>query len=172
MPVTTSDASAYYPKVEALLIDQVRKSKKAWLAGALALLGVAAVCAAIAYFALTPRESARILVMCAFAVPLAIGLAIPSFGDPKKAKVLTTLRTRTHAIVWVYVLTVRGQGAGSWIVLGLEDGKTQRLPVEMGRENELLEAVAPLAPHATFGFSPENQARFKSAPVSMRVAAR
>jgi hypothetical protein len=172
MPVTANDTSAQYRKVEALLIDQVRKSKKAWRAGALALLGVAAVCALAAYFALPPQDRTRILVMCALAVPVAIAFAIPSFGDPKKAKVLTTLRTRSDAIVWVYVLTVRGQGAGSWIVLGLEDGKTQRLPVEIGREKELLQAVAPLAPHATFGFSPENEARFRSAPQSMRVAAR
>ena len=168
---TMNDVSAYYAQVEGLLIDQVRKSKRAWLAGALALLGVAAVCALLAYFALAPHESKRIFVMCAFAVPLAGGLMIPSFGDPKNAAVLATLRTRAHAIVWVYVQTVRGQGAGSWIVLGLEDGKTQRLPVEMGRENELLDAVAPLAPRATFGFSPEHQARFKSAPASMRAAA-
>ena len=63
----------------------------------------------------------------------------------------------------------RLEGKISWIVLGLEDGKRQRLPVEMGREAELLDLVAPLAPHATFGFSPENEARFRSAPASMRV---
>lgn len=169
MNAPTADTSAYYARVEALLVDQVRKSKRGWLAGSIALLSIAAICAAVAYFALTPAESARIFVMCALAVPLAIGLAIPSFGDPRKARVLTTLRTRAGSIVWVYVLTVRGQGAGSWIVLGLEDGKRQRLPVEMGREAELLDLVAPLAPHATFGFSPENEARFRSAPASMRV---
>jgi hypothetical protein len=169
MEAMTTAANAHYPRVEALLIDQIRKKKKSWRAGALALLGVAAVCAAVAYFGLSPEENKRILVMCAFAVPVAFGLMIPSFGDPKNAGVLTTLRTRNDSIVWVYVMTVRGKGAGSWIVLGLEHGKRERLPVEIGREKELLDAVAPLAPRATFGFSPENDARFRSAPASMRV---
>lgn len=173
MPPTPTNqaASPHYAKVEALLIDQVRKKKKEWRLGAMALLAIAALCAAAAYFFLTPQESGRIFAMCIVAVPISIGLMIPSFGDPKNARVLRTLRAETSSIVWMYVMTVRGRGAGSWIVLGLENGKRKRLPVEMGREDELLAAVAPLASHATIGFSPENDARFRNAPATMRRAA-
>lgn len=156
------------PDLESLLVEQIREAKRGWRAGAITMVLLMLVLGAIAWFAIEPPQGQRIAALAGFGVLVGFLLFIPSLGDPAKARILETLRTRADRIVWLYVFTQRGQGAGSWIVIGFDDGKRDRITAAMGREEEVLRAISTLAPRATLGFSPELEARFLRAPVELR----
>lgn len=158
------------PEIETLLVEMIRDSKRGWRTGGLTMIVLMLVLAAISWLALDPREGKGLAALCGLGVIVGLGLLVPSFGDPTKAKILTTIRERAGQIVWLYVFTQRGNGAGSWIVMGFEDGKRDRVPATMGREDEVLRAMARLAPRATVGFSPANEATFLKRPVELRRA--
>lgn len=158
------------PETETLLVEMIRDSKRGWRSGGLTMIVLMLVLAAISWLALDPREGKGLAALCGLGVIVGLGLLVPSFGDPTKAKILTTIRERAGQIVWLYVFTHRGNGAGSWIVMGFEDGKRDRIPATMGREDEVLRAMARLAPRATVGFSPANEATFAKRPIELRRA--
>jgi len=156
------------PALEALLIEQIRENKRGWRAGAITTVVLMVVLGALSWFALEPPQGERSAALAGLGVFVGLLLFIPSLGDPAKAKILETLRTRASHIVWLYVFTQRGQGAGSWIVMGFDDGKRHRVTVAMSREEEVVGPIAPLAPRATLGFSPELEARFLKSPFELR----
>jgi hypothetical protein len=158
------------PDVEALLVQMIRDSKRNWRSGGLAMIVLMVVLAAISWLALDPREGKGLAALCGLGVVVGLGLLVPSFGDPTKAKILATIRERAGQIVWLYVFTQRGNGAGSWIILGLDDGKRDRVPVTMGREDEVLRAMMRVAPQATVGFTPAHEATFLKRPFELRRA--
>ena len=158
------------PDPAPLLVEMLRDSRRGWRTGGLTMIVLMLVLAAISWLALDPREGKGLAALCGLGVIVGLGLLVPSFGDPTKAKILTTIRERAGQIVWLYVFTQRGNGAGSWIVMGFEDGKRDRVPATMGREDEVLRAMARLAPRATVGFSPANEATFLKRPVELRRA--
>lgn len=156
------------PELEALLVEAVRERKKMWRTGAITMVLLMVVLGALSFFALDPPQNVRVAALSGFGVFVGLLLFLPSLGDPTKAKILGTLRARADAIVWMYVFVQRGQGAGSWVVIGFDDGSRDRADAIMGREEELLRAMAAFAPQATLGFSPELEARFRQSPASLR----
>jgi hypothetical protein len=158
------------PDVEALLVQMIRDSKRNWRSGGLTMIVLMLVLAAISWLALDPREGKGLAALCGLGVLVGLGLLVPSFGDATKAKILGTIRERAGQIVWLYVFTQRGNGAGSWVVMGFEDGKRDRVPATMGREDEVLRAMTRLAPRATVGFSPAHEATFLKRPIELRRA--
>ncbi|MBX7191405.1 MAG: hypothetical protein K1X94_05080 [Sandaracinaceae bacterium] len=156
------------PDLEALLVEQIRASKKGFRQGGLTMIVLMIVLAGISLVALDGREGQGLAAMCALGVLVGLLLLIPSLGDPAKAKILTTIRSRAQSIVWLFVFTQRGQAAGSWIVMGFDDGTRDRVPAIMGREDEVLRAMAGLCPQATVGYSPAIEAQFTKAPVELR----
>lgn len=154
--------------IEALLVEQIRNRKRMWRVGAITMIVVMIVLAGVAWLGLSPHESRGIIRMAGLGALVGALLFIPSFGDPTKARILTTLRERASSIVWLYVHRQRGQSAASWIVVGFDDGKQDRVDADVGREEAVLTALAGLAPRATLGFSPEIEARFRQAPASLR----
>ncbi len=93
-----------------------------------------------------------------------------SLRNPARAAAIDILRSRRDDVVWMYVLRQRGNGAASWIVLGTTDGKLHRAHVTIGEEEALLKRLVPLVPHATVGFSPPLQAKFRASPASFRTS--
>lgn len=160
--------AALPPQLEALLVEAARERKKMWRTGAITMVLLMLGLGALSYFALDPPENVRVAALAGFGLVVGLLLFLPSLGDPKKAKILDVLRRRADAIVWMYVHVQRGQGAGSWIVIGFDDGTRDRADAVMGREEELLRALGALAPRATLGFSPATEARFLQAPASLR----
>ncbi len=160
------------PELEALLVEQIRDSKKGFRNGGLTMIVLMVVLAAISLVALDPREGQGLAALCGLGVLVGALLLVPSFGDPRKAKILTTLRTRASDVVWLFVFTQRGQAAGSWIVMGFVDGTRDRVPAILGREDEVLRAMAACCPQATLGYSPAIEAQFAKAPVELRRLAR
>jgi DNA-binding transcriptional ArsR family regulator len=156
------------PELEALLVEAVRQRKKMWRTGAITMVLLMIVLGAISFFALDPPQNVRVAALAGFGAFVGVLLFLPSLGDPTKAKILDVLRRRADAIVWMYVHVQRGQGAGSWIVIGFDDGKRDRADAVMGREEELLRALGAFAPRATLGFSPALEARFAQSPPSLR----
>lgn len=156
------------PEVQALLVEMIRDSKRTWRSGGLTMIVLMLVLGAISWLALDPREGQGLAALCGLGCLVGVALLVPSFGDPAKAKILTTIRTRAPQIVWLYVFTQRGQAAGSWIIMGFDDGKRDRVPATMGREDEVLRAMARLAPRATVGFTPQREATFVKSPVELR----
>jgi hypothetical protein len=160
--------AALPPQLEELLIEAARERKKMWRTGAITMVLLMIGLGAPSYFALDPPDNVRLGALAGFGVLYGFLLLLPSLGDPANAKILGVLRTRADAIVWMYVQVQRGRGAGSWIVLGFDDGTRELADAVMGREQELLGALAAFAPRATVGFSPELDARFRQAPASLR----
>jgi hypothetical protein len=158
------------PQLEALFVEQIRAAKGNWRNGGLTMIALMGLLALISYFGLGGREGTNLVALCAFGAVVGALFLIPSLGNPKNAKILGRLRTEAQRIVWLYVFTQTGRGAGSWILIGFEDGTRGRLPAIMGGENEVLRAVASLAPQATVGFSPAIEAQFKKSPVELRRA--
>lgn len=156
--------------VEALLVEMIRDSKRNWRSGGLTMVVLMIVLAAISWLALEPREGQGLAALCGLGVLVGVALLVPSFGDPTKAKILATIRARAGHIVWLYVFTQRGQAAGSWIIMGFDDGKRDRVPATMGREDEVLRAMARVTPHATLGFTPAREATFLKRPFELRRA--
>lgn len=158
------------PDVEALLVEMIRDSKRTWRSGGLTLIALMIVLAAISWLALEPREGQGLAALCGLGVLVGAALLVPSFGDPTEARILRTIRARGGQIVWLYVFTQRGQAAGSWIIMGFDDGKRDRVPVTIGREDEVLRALARVAPQATLGFTPAREATFAKRPFELRRA--
>jgi hypothetical protein len=132
------------------------------------MIGLMVVLAAISYFALGGRDGENLAVPCGFGSIIGVFLLVPSLGNPAKAAIFDILRTRAEQIVWIYVFTQRGRGAGSWVVLGFEDGTRKQVTAIMGREQEVIRGIAMLAPRATVGFSPAIEAQFAKAPRELR----
>jgi len=156
------------PDLEALVIEQIRDRKKTWRVGAITMVLLMLVLGAISHFALSPREGQGVVALAGMGVVVGLLLFLPSLGDPAKAKILRVLRERGSQIVWMYVHQQRGQSAASWVVLGFDDGKLDRVDATIGKEDVVLRALTVLAPRATLGFSPELRARFDQAPASLR----
>lgn len=156
------------PDLEALLIEQIRAAKRNWRNGGLTMIVLMGVLGAISYFGLGGREGTGLAALSGFGAFVGALLLLPSLGDPAKAKILSTLRARSASIVWLYVFTQRGQAAASWIIVGLDDGKRERVPAILGREQEVLTAMTRLAPKATVGFTPALDALFRRTPVELR----
>lgn len=95
-----------------------------------------------------------------------------SFKNPARNLGLVTLRERPTAVVWVYphVSTQHGHAISASVMLGLASGRRVGLPVEVGREGEVLEAVAQVVPHAHVGFSPELDRQFRRDPQALRTS--
>ncbi|MFV8755298.1 hypothetical protein ACNOYE_32510 [Nannocystaceae bacterium ST9] len=158
--------------IDALLVEQVRLHQRMWRVGGLGLAGLMLACSLVAWFALEPAESREIVGLAGIGVLAALAIALPSFGDPRRKRAMKTLCERTGEIVWIYPAELRGQGSSQWVVLGLEDGSRVWFPAfSKGREPEVFRAVARVVPHATRGFTPDDEMAFLRDPSSLRVKA-
>jgi len=162
--------TALPPELEALLVHHIRNRKKVWRWGSVTMVVMMVVLGAIAHFAFSPREAQGIVRLAGFGAIVGALFFLPSLGDPAKAKILRTLRDRRDDIVWLYVLQQRGQAAASWVMIGLSDGKIERVHATMGEESTVLNALRAYAPQATVGFSPQRQTQFASSPASLRAS--
>ncbi|MBN8616990.1 MAG: hypothetical protein J0L92_40790 [Deltaproteobacteria bacterium] len=158
------------PELEALFVEQIRAAKGSWRNGGLTMIALMGLLAMISYFGLGGREGTNLVALCGLGGIVGVLLLIPSLGNPENAKILGRLRNEAQRIVWLYVFTQTGRGVGSWILIGFEDGKRDRLPAIRGREDEVLRAVASLAPQATVGFTPAIETQFKKSPIELRRA--
>jgi hypothetical protein len=111
-----------------------------------------------------------------------LGLAIPfgiigllllfvAFRPAASHPVIRLLRERPQDVVWVYPATqsVNGVPSQTFLNFGLVDGSSKALAI--GAKNDpkpLLELARSSIPHATFGFSPETETRFKESPAALR----
>lgn len=111
-----------------------------------------------------------------------LGLAIPfgiiglvllvvSFRPPERHPAIVALRDKSETIVWVHpsTLSVNGQPSQTFIQFGLENGSKKALAI--GARNDprpLMDLAEQLLPHATIGYSPELEKRFKQDPRSFR----
>jgi hypothetical protein len=155
--------------LEGVLLDQVRRHKRSYRQAALFLAALLIALAGLATLVLPPTQAREPRGLAAFGLLVAVALAVPSFGDPRKAPGLVALRERAESVVWSYAI---GGSKPYWIVLAMEDGTQVRLPAEPGRENEVLAAVSSLAPQAALGFSPEREMQFFRDPSRLRDAGR
>lgn len=160
--------AALPPDLHALLVEQVRDQKRGLRNGAYALLAIMAIGGVLGEFAVGGRDGRGIAILAALGSGVGFLFLVMSLGDPAKAAGIRTLETRAGEIVWLYVLTQGGRSAGSWIVMGLEDGSRVQLTTIMGREQEVLGAVSKLAPQASVGFTPARKAQFAKAPRELR----
>jgi hypothetical protein len=111
-----------------------------------------------------PVEGAALVAMLATSVPLM----------RRGSKALWLLERRPDLVAWVYPfkLTVVSRRYGTRIfwraVVGLSSGLKVELPAKDEQHaGELSAAIAWLCPRAARGYSPDADARFKSAPASM-----
>ena len=73
-----------------------------------------------------------------------------------------TLRARHREVVWVYYSTDTWQNGG--IMFGLRSGEQLGLP---NAEEWMLKDLIHVLPNATFGYSPERLAQFRSNPAAL-----
>lgn len=92
--------------------------------------------------------------------------------DPKKAPVMRAILETPHRIVWVYqhVHEVNGV-ANNHIYVFLEDGTRHDFNIMQIDPQPLLIALRERLPNALFGYSPERQALYDSAPAEFRTRA-
>ena len=155
--------------LEALLVQQIADRKKSFRTAGLTGPAVFFPMGVLVYFFLDP-PARNLWVMCLGAGLLGMLMLIPGLGDPRKAKVLQELRRRAQDVVWMYVRINQGNGAMSWVLVHLVDGKVLRLPTKNGSEGIVIEALARFLPHATTGFAPERAQAFKRDPKSLRLS--
>ena len=157
--------------MEPLLLEQLRLHKRMWRVGALTLAAMMIGCGALAKLLFSEAESLGVLRLAGLGLLVAAFLALPSLGDPSQTRPAKTLRDRAQQIVWIYLAELRGQSAGQFVVLGLDDGTRVWFPaMSKRREGEVLAAVARLVPWATQGFTPTIELAFMRDPSSLREA--
>jgi hypothetical protein len=75
------------------------------------------------------------------------------------------------SVCWLFVERIRdartGDEGAPTLQIGLVSGERRMLPMEEGREDELLELAATAAPHATRGWTAELEHRFLQQPRSL-----
>lgn len=117
-------------------------------------------------------KTAQIVMTLVFAA-IAAALFAGSRRDPTKHRVFTLLRDRPTEAVWAYISTMKQHGSRvtSHVMLGVTDGRRIHINAEIGREQELLEALARALPWATVGYDQETEAAFKANPEGLRRSA-
>ncbi|MGZ5971570.1 MAG: hypothetical protein ACXWP4_28060 [Polyangiales bacterium] len=155
-----------YDTAEPLLLEQVRAYKRMFRMGALTLAAIVLGAAGLGTLLLSPVDSKQIWGLAGIGLVAAIGIALSSAGDPRNARGVVTLRERSAAIVWMYAQNREP----SSIVLAMEDGARVFLPAIYRREDEVLAAVARIAPHASIGFTPDREMAFLRDPALLRGA--
>lgn len=153
-----------YETAEPLLLEQVRSYKRMFRVGALTLVAIVLGAAGLGTLFLSAFDSKQIWGLAAIGLLVAIAIALPSLGDPRNARGVVTLRDRSGAIVWAYAQNREP----SSIVLAMEDGARVFLPAIYRREDEVLAAVARIAPHAAIGFTPDREMAFLRDPALLR----
>ena len=153
--------------LEALILAQIRATRASLRTGGIAGAVVMLIIAAVTYFGLSGNDQG-LWVLGAGLAPLGILFVIPSLLDPTKAKPLRLLRTRPGDVVWLYVRRITGSHNATLIMCGLNDGKFFGVPCEVGQEEHVLGALAAFLPHATTGFSPALEAKFRATPQALR----
>lgn len=155
--------------LEALILSHIRKTRaelrNAGLTGFVLMVALALG----VYFGVSGREH-NLWVLCAGAAPLMLLLAIPSLLDPHKAAVLEVLCDRPSDIVWLYERIITGSQSGAYIMCGMKNGKFVQVPCVVGEQGKVLSDLAAYLPHATVGFTPDRDARFRRAPGSFLSA--
>ena len=101
-----------------------------------------------------------------------VGLLVWSMFDRPMVKEFRQAIAEPSRIRWIYRMNRVGSRSGThpWLCLGMADKKTVHLqltflPPQMA--DDLLVAVASLAPHAAIGFTPELQQAFERDPASV-----
>ncbi|MFO0758732.1 MAG: hypothetical protein U0359_19735 [Byssovorax sp.] len=165
------------PSPEALqfIIDQVRKDKRStlWLGP-----GLIAVSLFVAYAFYVERESsgwAKAIFMwalCALGVAAGISSLRKCLRPPEKDPEVILLATRPEQVVWAHVEIQKTNGvhSASSLKLYTETGESLAVPVPPTTEGaaRALAVMKELAPRATLGFSPENEALFAKDPAALR----
>ncbi|MGZ3438891.1 MAG: hypothetical protein ACXVDD_05225 [Polyangia bacterium] len=75
-----------------------------------------------------------------------------------------------HAIVWIYVLRIgrRHVHKASVLQLGLASGEIAQIELKREGDEGLLRDLLELAPHATVGYDPIYERRFRVNPAALR----
>lgn len=157
-------------ELEAKILHHLRARARMWLFGGLALLAFMGAMALLAALSMKPRDAADIERLCVFGAVVALPFIAVGLRNPARARILATLRERPRSIVWLYVFKRTGNGASSYVVAGLDDGRREMLTVELGHEQDMLARLRAFLPWATVGFSNELDAGFRANPSSFRRA--
>jgi hypothetical protein len=157
--------------VEDLLVSHIRRFWRMHLYAGLSMIGLGVVIAVV--ILLAGRTGHRASGAGVFgAGGLAIGLPFVALAlrDPRKTELVRMLRERSHSsIVWLYTVAGSHQiGSGASVVVGYQDGQRAQAMTYHGKEDELLDALASIAPHATVGWTDELEVRFRANPGSLR----
>lgn len=157
------------PALEDLVLAQIRSTYAGQRKAGVGLIVTFGIIALVAYFGLSGNDQ-NLWVLGAGCMLLGLIPLALSARDPKKAKSLRMIRTRWADIVWLYVHRVTGSANAAFVRCGLSNGKFFMLPCEVGQEQFVLKALADFVPHASAGFSPQLDAKFRDSPESLRVA--
>ena len=151
--------------------DGIKKQKRiAWI-GAVVIFGVGI---GLGFIPIAEDDPGWVHVfkplMVLFMLGTGAAVAKMAVQKPDDHKLLRALRHNPQDIVWGYVQRNFSNGAhvGSFVGIGLANGKAAVCPVPLGQEQGAIDLVAMAAPSATIGFSPELQKQFKNDPGSLR----
>ncbi|MFK7999252.1 MAG: hypothetical protein AB8H86_06625 [Polyangiales bacterium] len=154
--------------LEALILAQVRSRYADFRKMGILYMAIMGLLAGLAYFAFSGNNQKLWFIGTCFG-PLGLIPVFLSFRDPAKAKSLQLLPSRWNDIVWLHVRVVTGSANVAMVRCGMSDGQFFVVPCEAGQEGAVLHALAAYVPHATTGFTPQLDARFRDSPDSLRV---
>lgn len=158
-------------EIDALIVRHVRQYRRRFLYGGLGSMAIGALLALGAALTVPADRGLKVgLLTFGMFFVLGFGLLVPALLDPTKAKLLQLLRSRPPtSIVWVFAVNFNTRNRNTMSVgVGFEDGARAFIDTDVGKEDEVLDALWALAPHARRDWSEDAEREFATSPSAFR----